>query len=60
MFQKVTRITVKKDPVSITTIEEYYAVSASGSEAPTTGWTLAVPALTSTLKYLWNYSRIIF
>ena len=43
----------------ISSITEYYAVSASNSTAPTS-WGTAVPTMTATNKYLWNYEKIAY
>ena len=43
----------------IKSITEYYAVSASNSTAPTS-WGTAVPTMTATNKYLWNYEKIAY
>lgn len=43
----------------ISSIVEYYAVSASNSTAPTS-WTTSIPTLTATNKYLWNYETITY
>ena len=45
--------------VGISSVTEYYAVSSSGSTAPST-WSETVPTLTSTNKYLWNYEAIAY
>ena len=42
----------------VETVTEYYAVSASNSEAPTEWVKDKIPELTETLKYLWNYEEI--
>ena len=42
----------------VETVTEYYAVSASNSEAPTEWVKDKMPELTETLKYLWNYEEI--
>lgn len=43
----------------IKSITEHYAVSTSNSSAPTT-WSTAVPTMTETNKYLWNYETITY
>lgn len=45
------------DGVGIESITEYYLVSPAntGVTHGTAGWSTAVPTMTSTLKYLWNY-----
>ncbi|WP_049945486.1 hypothetical protein [Candidatus Stoquefichus massiliensis] len=43
--------------VGISTITEYYQVSTSNIAAPAS-WATAVPTLTETNKYLWNYEVI--
>lgn len=43
----------------ISNIVNYYAVSTSGSTAPTS-WNATVPTLTTTNKYLWNYEVISY
>ena len=43
----------------ISTIVEFYAVSASNTVAPTS-WSTDVPTLSPTEKYLWNYTRITY
>lgn len=42
------------DGDSIANIREYYAVSSSKTEAPTS-WSVTVPVMTVENKYLWNY-----
>ena len=44
----------------VETVTEYYAVSASNSEAPTEWVKDNMPSLTPTLKYLWNYEEISY
>lgn len=39
---------------------EYYAVSSSNTEAPTTWVEGKMPEMTETLKYLWNYEKVIY
>ena len=48
-----------EDGIGIESITEYYAVSVSNATAPTT-WQTAVPTLTATNRYLWNYERITY
>lgn len=48
-----------KDGKGISSVTEYYAVSASGTTAPTT-WQNTVPTLTATNKYMWNYESITY
>lgn len=47
---------------SITDVVEHYAAGSSSTTAPTTGWKTppdeAIPPITSTNKYLWNYETI--
>ena len=43
------------DGKGIKTVTNYYAVSASGTEAPTS-WQTSPPATTETNRYLWHYS----
>lgn len=43
----------------ISSILEHYAVSASGTTAPTT-WADTVQTMTATNKYLWNYESITY
>lgn len=43
----------------ISSIVEYYAVSASNSTAPSS-WSTSMPTLTATNKYLWNYTRYTY
>lgn len=43
----------------ISGITEYYQVSASNTTAPTS-WATAIPAMTATNKYLWNYEKITY
>ena len=42
----------------VETVTEYYAISSSNTEAPTEWVKDKMPALTETLKYLWNYEEI--
>lgn len=44
------------DGISVTSIQEYYAVSTSNTTAPTT-WQTTVQQMTVTNKYLWNYEE---
>lgn len=44
---------------SISSMEEYYAISASNSTAPTS-WSVNVVAPTESLPYLWNFNRIVY
>lgn len=44
---------------SISSMEEYYAISASNSTAPTS-WSENVVAPTENEPYLWNYNRIVY
>ena len=48
-----------KDGVGIESITEYYQVSTSNAQAPSS-WQTSVPTLTSTNKYLWNYEEIVY
>lgn len=43
----------------ISSITEKYAVSTSNTTAPTS-WSTAVPTMTATNKYLWNYEEIVY
>lgn len=43
----------------ISSITEYYAVSTSSTDEPTS-WQEAVPSLSPINKYLWNYERITY
>ena len=47
------------DGVGIASVTEYYQVSSSNTEAPTT-WITTIPQLTKTNKYLWNYEKITY
>lgn len=47
------------DGRGISQIVEYYAVSASNTVEPTS-WSTAVPTMTTTNKYLWNYSMTYY
>ena len=46
----------------ISKIENFYLVSSasSGITTSTGGWSTAIPTLTSTNKYLWNYEKITY
>ena len=44
----------------ISGVTNEYAVSASGTAAPTTGWQTAVPQTTATNRYLWNRETIVY
>ena len=44
---------------SIMSITEYFAASSSNTEPPSS-WSINVPTLTPTNKYLWNYERIVY
>lgn len=48
-----------KDGVGIESITEYYQVSTSNVQTPTS-WQTSVPTLTPTNKYLWNYEEIAY
>ena len=58
-YQLVAEDGQKGDPGAdgkgIKTVTNYYAVSASGTEAPTS-WQTSPPATTETNRYLWHYS----
>ena len=58
-YQLVAEDGQKGDPGAdgkgIKTVTNYYAVSASGTEAPTS-WQTTPPATTETNRYLWHYS----
>lgn len=43
----------------ISSMEEYYAISESNTEAPET-WSINVIAPTESNPYLWNYNRIVY
>ena len=43
----------------IKTVTNYYAVSASGTQAPTS-WQTTPPQTSETSRYLWNYERITY
>lgn len=43
----------------ISLVNEYYAVSTSNTTAPTS-WSLTVPTMTATNKYLWSYEMITY
>ena len=43
----------------ISSVTEYYQVSSSNTEAPTT-WQPTPPPMTATNKYLWNYEKITY
>ena len=45
--------------VGVKEVKEYYAVSASDSEKPSE-WSVSIPELTATNKYLWNYEVITY
>lgn len=45
--------------VGISSVTEYYAVSASNSSAPTS-WSTTVQTMTSANRYLWNYEVITY
>ena len=47
---------------SILKIEEFYLVSSkdSGITIETEGWSTAIPTMTETDRYLWNYTKITF
>lgn len=47
---------------SIAKIEEFYLVSSkdSGITIETEGWSTAIPTMTETDRYLWNYTKITF
>lgn len=47
------------DGKGVKSIEEYYAISSSNTQAPT-NWSTTVPTMTSTNKYLWNYEVITY
>lgn len=48
-----------RDGISITSVKEYYQVSASNTEPPTE-WKLTTPLMTKTLRYLWSYEEITY
>ena len=58
--KKVDSITVGNR--SIATIEEFYLVSPddTGITIETEGWSTAIPTMTETDRYLWNYTKITF
>lgn len=43
--------------VGINTVTNYYAVSSSNTTAPTS-WSVNIPTMTATNRYLWNYEVI--
>ena len=47
------------DGVGISSVTNFYARSSSGTTAPT-AWSTTPPALTSILRFLWNYERITY
>ena len=47
------------DGVGISSIVEYYGLSASTSTQPSE-WLTSPPVLTSTNKYLWNYETVVY
>ena len=48
-----------EDGVGISSVLEFYAVSSSNT-VPPDDWQGTPPAMTATLKYLWNYEKITF
>lgn len=48
-----------EDGVGIKNIKEYYQISDSNTNAPTT-WDEVAPTLTNEKKYLWNYEKITY
>ncbi len=48
-----------EDGVSVTNIEEYYALSTSATSVTGT-WSNSIPTMTSTNKYLWNYEIVYY
>lgn len=48
-----------EDGVGISSIQEYYQVSSSGTTAPSS-WVTTPPTMTASKKYLWNYEKITY
>ena len=51
--------TYSEDGVGIKNIKEFYQISDSNTNAPTT-WDETTPTLTNEKKYLWNYEEITY
>lgn len=47
------------DGVGVSSITEYYALSTSSTNRPTS-WSTSVPTMTNTMKYLWNYAEVMY
>lgn len=49
-----------EDGKGIKSITQYYAVSSSNTEAPTSWTSTSIPEMTAMNKYLWSYEKIIY